>query len=136
ERPQRLEEALGSSHGYLLVERARFAGEIVVGREVDHRRDAIAVAVPDALEPQSETVLLGQVDAHAFRHRRWAMRAARAIEADHAVSVSKAADGRRTNQTTAAGYQHDVLHIGSPPWPAATHMTLTRGPAAYRVQGI
>src|SRR5712692_4525283 len=89
---------------------------------MDHRRDALPIPVPDALQPQGETILLREVDAHALCHRWRVVRAARAIEANEAVPVCETTDRRRTDQPTATGHHDDVLHLNLPPWPAAAHV--------------
>jgi hypothetical protein len=102
-----LQEPLGAAHRDLLVKRARFAQEIVIGGEMDYRGDAVPVCDSDALKRAFDSGFRGQVDAYAFRS--WRRRVRRhPIEADQGEFARELVDQSRANEAAAAGDNHDL----------------------------
>src|SRR5207245_9929546 len=86
-------QSLGTAYGDVFVLRARLSREIVVGREMDHRGDAVPVAAAEAIQTFFETLVRGEVDTHALGLRRQ-VRGPSFVEADQGILLAAPPDQR------------------------------------------
>ena len=100
-----------AADGHLLVFRVRFACEIEIGGEMDHRCNAVAIACAQSFQRRLDAVVRGEIDADAFG-RGGRMGRGFAIKTDKCETPGELFDDRRTDEAAASGNDDNFLLAG------------------------
>jgi len=107
ERLESVHQPPGALDGYLVVERIGIAGNVIIGGEVNHRSDAVAVARADLVERSSHRFIRPDVDVDRQGGWWWIGRTG-AIEADDSVAFAEPGDQGRSDETARPRDQNDA----------------------------